>query len=167
MDKRTIGSHPGAITFRFSSMVILISAFVLYFFFYFDDSQKEIERASISQTKRIVDSSLTVIFASYAVKGKLDKLNDLNGGNPFTYMAEFQILPPSYRGVIEDNTGAELNPGWYYLSSQKQVVYVPRYLTENRYFSLYLDFDDVNGSGVFESQLDQFKNLKFIQISDH
>ena len=161
--KKTLGSHPGAINFRFSVMVILILAFIVYFFFYFEDAKKEIERASILQTKRIIDSSLAVVFATYAEKGKLDDLQELDGANPFVFMAKYKLVPPAYQGEIEHDMASDILPGWYYLRQRKMVVYVPRYLETKRYFEIVLRYTDSNQSGRFESAFDNFHNLQFIK----
>ena len=71
----TLGSHPGAIVFRLSIMIILIAILTSVFFSYLEDTEKELERSSIMQTKRVIDSSLAVVFASYAVGGRLYELH--------------------------------------------------------------------------------------------
>lgn len=165
MKARTLGSHPGGIRFRFSTMVILILVLILIFLNYFDDSGLEIERASMWQTKRIIDSSLTVVFATYAIKGKLDGLNQLDGGNPFVFLEEFGVQPASYQGVTtQEKLAAEVKRGgWYYLEDERKVVFVSRYSDEYFYFGMVLDFDDLNHSGVFEAGSDTFKRLAFVK----
>ena len=120
----TIGSHPGAILFRLTLMVILIAILIAVFMSYLEDTERELERASISQTKKIIDSSLAVVFSSYVVRRRLDELNDLDGGNPFVFLREFGILPPGYRGVIQSLPDAEQDPGWYYIEPRRMVVYL-------------------------------------------
>jgi hypothetical protein len=82
----TIGSHPGAIVFRLGIMIILIAIMMAVFFSYLDDTERELERVSVLQTKKIIDSSLVVVFATYAVNNRLGELNDLDGGNPFVFL---------------------------------------------------------------------------------
>lgn len=159
----TLGSHPGAILFRFSVMIIIIAILAVIFFRYTDGTQKALERQSILQTKRIIDSSLTVVFASYAVKGRLDQLNQLEGSNPFVFLEEYSLLPAAYRGEIAQENLAELKPGWYYSRSSGAVVYIPRFLDGVDWYSLVLNYDDVNQSGSFEAGQDLFRNLQFIK----
>jgi len=159
----TIGSHPGAILFRLSIMIIVIAILAVIFFRYTEGTQKELERQSILQTRRIIDSSLAVVFASYAVKGRLDELSQLDGANPFVFMQEFNLLPTSYRGEIASENLADLKPGWYYNRAGGDVVYVPRFLSDREWYSLALNYDDDNQSGRFEVESDRFRNLQFVR----
>ncbi len=159
----TIGSHPGAILFRLSIMIIVIAILVVIFFRYTDATQKELERQSIMQTKRIIDSSLAVVFASYAVKGRLNELNQVEGANPFTFLEQYSLLPAAYRGEIGHESLADLKPGWYYRRRTGNVIYMPRFLLDAEWYSLVLSYDDSNQSGRFESDHDRFKNLQFIK----
>lgn len=165
MKTRTLGSHPGAIRFRFSIMVVLILILLIFFLNYVDDSGLEIERASMWQTKRTIDSSLTVVFATYAINRKLDGLNQLYGGNPFVFLEEYEMKPANYRGITTRATlAAETKRGgWYYLEDDREVVFVSRYSDEHHYFGLVLDFDDLNHSGAFEAGNDTFKRLAFVK----
>jgi hypothetical protein len=162
----TIGSHPGAIIFRLCVMVLLILILVIVFFSYLDGTQKSVERSSIQQTKRIIDSSLAVVFATYAVKGRLNDLNEINGGNPFVFLAEYQMVPPAYQGVMDQDIDVDTAPGWYYLKHRKRVVYKAHYLESDSYFAIILAYEDRNNSGIFESQNDNFKNLRFIKTAE-
>ena len=160
---KTLGSHPGAILFRLSLMVIIIAILITIFFRYVDHTRIELERQSIQQTKRIIDSSLAVVFASYAVRGRLDDLQQIAGGNPFEFLREYKLLPAAYRGEISAAGSAELVPGWYYARSTGEVHYVPRYLQMSERFEVVLNFDDANQSGRFEAASDHFRNLQFIK----
>ncbi|MDH3220050.1 MAG: hypothetical protein OEO19_11020 [Gammaproteobacteria bacterium] len=158
----TIGSHPGAILFRLSTMIILIAILMVVFFSYIEDTERALERASIAQTKRIIDSSLAVVFSSYAVSGRLDDLNDLAGGNPFVFLREFGLLPPGYVGAIDRDPAADLAPGWYYLRHRRQVFYKSGFSDADSYYAVVLNYQDVNQSGFFESSIDRFRNLQFV-----
>ena len=160
---KTLGSHPGAILFRLSIMLIIIAILVVAFFRYVDDAQVALERESILQTKRIIDSSLAVAFASFAVDGRLDELNRLDGGNPFVFLEQYQMLPAGYRGEIDYLALAELDPGWYYVRASGDVVYLPRFQADTEYFRLVLLYDDKNVSGAFEAGIDVFRQLQFIK----
>ncbi len=161
---KTIGAPPGAILFRLSLMIIIVAILVIIFFRYVDDTQVELERQSILQTKRIIDSSLAVAFAGYAVKGRLDDLNQLDGGNPFLILEQFELLPPAYHGEFEGDFAADQEPGWYYLKQRRQVVYKSRFAGGDHYYSLRLDYEDINRSGSFESGHDRFNRLQFVRI---
>ena len=52
----TLGSHPGAILFRFGMLAIIIVILIGVFLSYVEEAQKTVERASILQTKRILKS---------------------------------------------------------------------------------------------------------------
>ncbi len=160
---KTISAPPGAAIFRLSLMIIIVAILVVIFFRYVDDSQLELERRSIIQTKTIIDSALAVAFASYAVKGRLDQLNDLDGGNPFVFLDEYEILPAAYRGEIDGVATAGLEPGWYYARASGDVIYVPRFLDRVELFRLVLNYEDLDGSGAFEAARDRFQNLQFIK----
>ncbi len=160
----TIGSHPGAILFRLSIMVILIAILMVIFFDYFEDSQRAIERQSMTQTRKIIDSGLAVMFASYAVNHRLPELERLDGGNPFEFLQEFDLLPPGYRGEIEVDLGAAPDPGWYYLKHRKLVGYKTFYLDSDVYYAVLLDYDDGDGNGHFDPDRDRLKSLRFVEV---
>ena len=160
----TIGSHPGAILFRLALMIILIGILIAVFLTYVDETERNLEQASIRQTKKIIDSSLAIVFSSYAINGRLNELNDLDGGNPFDFLQEFGIAPPGYRGVIHSQAGKDLDPGWYYLQRPRRVLYRSYFLGSDIYFAVRLDYRDVNQSGRFEQAVDRFNNLYFVEI---
>lgn len=160
----TIGSHPGAILFRLSLMIILIAIIMMVFFSYLEDTEKELERVSILQTKKVIDSSLAVVFANLAVKGRLKQLNDIDGGNPFVFLREYQLLPTNYQGEIEQDLSDDLSPGWYYLKHRETVAYKSMFTNADWYFKIVLTFDDKNQSGKFESASDRFQSLQFVKI---
>ena len=60
---RYIGSHPGAYSFRFLMIVILVTTLIVFFFDYTGDLAVTTEEASIQQTINIINSSLAVVFA--------------------------------------------------------------------------------------------------------
>lgn len=158
----TIGSHPGAILFRLGIMIILIAILVSVFFSYMEDAEREIERSSILQTKRIIDSSLAIVFANYAVKGRLSDLNRLDGGNPFVILEEYQLLPANYRGELDSELENDQTPGWYYLRQRKHAVYKSRFAGADRYYAIVLHYQDVDQSGRFEAEHDKFGSLQFV-----
>lgn len=162
---KTIGSHPGAILFRLGVMVIIILILIIVFLDYFDDTRLEVERASILQTKKIIDSSLAVVFATHAVNGRLDDLNELDGANPFEFLAEYRLVPPGYQGVIEQELSADLEPGWYYLRHRNRVAYKARFLDRDSYFRIVLTYDDLDQSGRFEARSDKFRSLQFVRVA--
>ncbi|MFV2033210.1 MAG: hypothetical protein ACC663_12000, partial [Gammaproteobacteria bacterium] len=120
---RYIGSHPGAYTFRLIMIVIIVSTLIVAFFRYTDRISIETEKASIQQTVNIINSSLAVVFATYAVKGELDRLNELNGGNPFINLAEYNLTPANYQGELRAENLNDLAPGWYYDGLDRKVIY--------------------------------------------
>jgi hypothetical protein len=162
----TIGSHPGAIIFRLAVMLVLILILIMVFLSYVEDAQQGMERSSIQQTKRIIDSSLAVVFATYAVNGQLNDLNELNGGNPFVFLSEYEIVPPAYQGVINTDLTKETSPGWYYLEHRRLVAYRARYIETDSYFAIVLNYADKNNSGKFEAGSDLFKNLQFVKKAE-
>jgi hypothetical protein len=163
---KTIGSHPGANLFRLSIMCILIAIMMMVFFSYVEDAEKEFERISILQTKKIIDSSLTIVFASYAINSRLHELNDLNGANPFVFLKQYEMLPPAYVGELDHDLSADQAPGWYYLSHRRMVVYKPLFNEFDSYFSILLNYQDNNQSGSFEPAGDRFQSLRFVKIAD-
>ena len=97
----TLSSHPGAILFRFGMLAIIIVILIGVFLSYVEEAQKTVERASILQTKRIIDSALAVAFSTYAVRGNLSDLNELNGGNPFQRKSKSVISPSFLKSNVE------------------------------------------------------------------
>ena len=160
----TLASVPGALLFRTLMSLLLILILIVVFFSYIDDTQREFERSSIAQTKRVIDSALAVAFASYAVESRLDELGELDGGNPFLLLQNYKMLPAAYRGEIEQDLGPDLAGGWYYLKHRRLVVYKSSHLDTDRYFSVRPNFDDRDGDGRFDSATDGFHNLQFQQL---
>ncbi|MEE8366264.1 MAG: hypothetical protein V3R76_10785 [Gammaproteobacteria bacterium] len=158
---RYISSYPGAYTFRLIMIVIIMSTLIVLFFNYTDRISIATEKASIQQTKNIINSSLAVVFATYAVKGELERLNELDGGNPFVHMAEYNMVPANYQGVIRARNLDDLAPGWYYDESSEKVIYKTYYDDQVYYFSQVLDYRDVNESGRYEPDIDVYRMLNF------
>lgn len=161
----SLGSHPGAILFRLSIMIILIVIMMVVFFSYLDATEKKLEQTSVLQTRKIIDSALAVVFATYAVKGRLSELNDLDGGNPFVLLEEYGILAPGYQGAIDNDLRDDQAPGWYYLSHRGHVAYNSRFVETDSYFALVLNYADLDESGRFEPDTDNFQNLQFVKIT--
>ena len=162
----TLGSHPGAILFRFSVMMIIILIMIVVFFRYIDESRKGFEAASILRTKQVIDSSLTVVFAKAAIKRQLNELAQVDGGNPFEYMQRYEIAHPAYLGELNRDLLVDDTPGWYYLSHRGKVVYKVRYLERDHYYQVVLNFDDLNQTGRYESNGDLFRGLRFVKIAE-
>lgn len=158
---RSIGFPPGSNNFRLLMIVVIVGALWLFFFDYTNQISVKTERASVQQTKNIINSTLSVVFATYAVKGELDRLSELVGANPFEQLAAYNVITANYLGQIslEDLDGVD--PGWYYDRLNREVIYKPFYDDQIYYFSMILDYIDVNGSGQFESATDDYRRLYF------
>lgn len=161
---KSIGFPPGSNKFRMLMIVVIVAALWVLFLDYTDRIAVETEKASIQQTKNIINSSLAVVFASYAVKGELDRIDELNNGNPFVHMAEYNLLPNSFRGVVELTDIDNLEPGWYFDIVSRKVFYKAFYSNRVYYFAQVLKFRDVNGSGHFEAAIDEYQRLYFKQL---
>lgn len=161
---RSIGFPPGSDNFRFLLIVIIVVALIVLFFDYTDKLAIATEKISIQQTKNIINSSLAVVFASYAMNGELDRLNELNGGNPFVYMADYNLVPGSYVGEVELGDIGDFKSGWYFDILSRKVIYKAFYSDKIYYFALVLKFRDLNGSGRFESAWDEYQRLYFEQL---
>ena len=127
---KTLGSHPGAINFRLSAMVILILLFIYVFLHYTDEAEQAIELQSVEQTRRVIDSALFIVFATYATEGRLDQLADLEGGNPFEFLKEYLAHSIPYRGEIESHEMSGAESGWTLrfsvgIRTMQKVVTVP------------------------------------------
>ncbi len=145
-------------------MMILIAIMFVVFFFHIGDTEKQIERASVLQTKRIIDSALAVVFSTYAVRRQLDDLNALDGGNPFVFLEEYSMLPAAYVGEIEHDSVSDIEPGWYYLSHRGMVLHKSFFDDSDAYFRVKLSYQDNNQSGSFEAAADKFNSLQFVKI---
>ncbi len=159
---KTIGSHPGAIAFRLSAMVILIMAFLAIFLHYAGEAERTIELQSIQQTQRLVDSALVVAFATHATEGRLGELAALDGADPFVALADYFQHNINYRGRLAGDP-AKLAPGWYYRESSGDLVYLPVHLGQPAYFRLTLLYDDLDGDGRFDFATDRFRALKMLE----
>ncbi|MFA9418564.1 MAG: hypothetical protein ACERLB_00300, partial [Gammaproteobacteria bacterium] len=72
---KQIGTPPGALKFRLTTIVILVLIFMLAFLNYTNGISASFEKVSIQQTKNIINSTLAVVFSTYTVKGELGYLN--------------------------------------------------------------------------------------------
>ena len=163
---KTIGSHPGAIMFRMTIMVILIAIIIVVFFDYIERARAGLEQSAIQQTRRVIDSSLVLIFSSYAVSGQMQRLDEIDGGNPFELMREFDIYVPEYRGELGHDLTTEQRSGWYYLYKRGLVVYKAHFMKSDSYFRIRLGYLDRNGSGTFDYGIDKFENLAFVKVTE-
>ena len=161
----TLGSHPGAILFRLGVMIILIAIMMVIFFSYVDDTERQLERTSVLQTRKVIDSALLVVFATYAARNRLHELNDLDGGNPFVFLEEYQILPPAYVGESDRDLSADEESGWYYLTHRRQVAYHSKFNDLDRYFRIVLNYQDNDKSGSFEPANDNYESLQFVEVA--
>lgn len=161
---KQISVPPGALKFRLVMTIILVIILILVFFNYTNRISIAIEKTSIQQTKNIINSTLMVVFAGYAVKGELESLNELNGGDPFEYLETYSQLPATYRGDIGVDKSKNSKPGWYYDGEKGVVIYKPLYDDKDYYFRIELDYRDVDGSGRFEPAIDQYRRLNFRQL---
>ena len=162
---KQISVPPGALKFRLVMTVILVIILILVFFNYTNRISVALEKTSIRQTKNIINSTLMVVFAGYAVKGELERLNELNGANPFEYLEKYSLLPATYRGDMGvDQSGDDSKPGWYYDGLNGLAIYKPLYDGKDYYFRIDLDYRDVDGSGRFEPEIDEYQRLNFRQL---
>ena len=144
--------------------VILVIIFMLVFFNYTNRISIAIEKTSIQQTKNIINSTLMVVFASYAVKSELESLNELIGSNPFEYLEKYSLIPATYRGDMGVDQSGDSSPGWYYDGAKGVAIYKSFYDDKDYYFRIELDYRDVDGSGRFEPAIDQYRRLNFRQL---
>ena len=160
---KTIGSHPGAINFRLTLMVMLILLFILVFLHYVGKAEQSIERQSLLQTQRVINSALAVVFATYASEGRLGELAALEGANPFELVRRYQLIPSSYQGETESFDLARMASGWHYLKPVGDVIYLPFHGADPSFFRLSLSFEDRDGDGRFEPRQDRFLALRLMQ----
>ncbi len=144
--------------------VILVIIFMLVFFNYTNRISVTLEKTSIRQTKNIINSTLMVVFASYAVKDELESLNELIGSNPFRYLETYSQLPATYRGDVGVDKSGDKTWGWYYDGANGLAIYKPLYDDKDYYFRIELDYRDVDESGRFEPEIDEYQRLSFRRI---
>jgi hypothetical protein len=161
---KQISVPPGALKFRLVMTVILVIILMLVFFNYTNRISVKLEKTSIQQTKNIINSTLMVVFAGYAVKGELESLNELIGSNPFRYLETYSQLPATYRGDVGIDQSEDRTPGWYYDGVNGLAIYKPFHDDRDYYFRIELDYSDVDGSGRFEPTVDQYRRLSFRQL---
>ena len=144
--------------------VTLVIVFMLVFFNYTNRISVTLEKTSIQQTKNIINSTLMVVFAGYVVKGELESLNELIGSNPFKYLETYGLLPATYRGDTGVDKSKISTPGWYYDGANGLALYKAFYDEKVYYFAIELDYRDVDGSGQFEPEIDEYRRLSFRQL---
>jgi hypothetical protein len=104
------------------------------------------------------------VFASYTVKGEQHRLNELNGANPFEYLEKYSAVPATYRGEIDVDDLKDSVPGWYYDGAKGLALYKTFYDDQVYYFTIVLDYRDIDGSGRFEPEIDEYRRLSFKQL---
>jgi hypothetical protein len=161
---REIGTPPGALKFRLVAIIILVVIFMLAFLNYTNGISASFEKTSVQQTKNIINSTLAVVFATYTVKGELERLNDVGGGNPFDYLEKYSVVPTTYQGEVGVDNLMSSGPGWYYDRANGLALYKPFYDNQVYYFTIVLDYRDVDDSGRFEPGIDEYRRLSFRQI---
>jgi len=162
---KQIGTPPGALKFRLVAIVILVVVLMLAFLNYTNGISIATEQTSIQQTKNIINSTLVVVFATYTVKGELERLNAVNGGNPFEYLERYSKVPATYRGEIDGDNLEDSVPGWYYDGANGWALYKTIYDDQVYYFTIVLDYRDVDNSGRFETGIDEYRRLSLKQLS--
>jgi len=160
---KQIGTPPGALKFRLVAIIILVVIFMLAFLNYTNGISASFEKTSIRQTKNIINSTLVVVFANYTVRGELERLNEVNGGNPFEYLEKYSAVPATYRGEIGVDDLNDSVPGWYYDRANGLALYKSLYDDKFYYFAIELDYKDVDGSGRFDPGIDEYQRLSFRQ----
>ncbi len=161
---KQIGVPPGAFSFRLVLIVILVTIFMLVFLSYANGISIAIEKTSIQQTKNIINSTLAIVFANYTVKGEQERLNELNGSNPFEHLEKYGAVPATYRGEIDADNLKDSEPGWYYDGHNGLALYKAFYDDRVYYFTIVLDYRDIDGSGRFEPGIDEYQRLSFRQL---
>lgn len=154
----------GALYFRWTVMVTLIAVFYLVFLSYSDKISIDVEKASIQQTKNSINSTLTLLFAKYAVAGELFRLSQLDGSDPFKLLNEHGILPATYQGKIKGENLNDRAAGWYYDEVGGHAIYKSFYDSTLYRFKIALSYRDVNKSGLYEADTDEYLRLEFIQL---
>jgi hypothetical protein len=161
---KQISTPPGALKFRLVAIIILVTIFMMAFLNYTNGISVATEKTSIQQTKNIINSTLYVVFATYTVKGELGLLNEVNGGNPFEYLEKYSAVPATYQGEIGVDNLKPSGSGWYYDRMNGQALYKAFYDDQVYYFMIVLEYRDIDKSGQFEPEVDEFRFLRFKQL---
>jgi hypothetical protein len=161
---KKIGTPPGALKFRLVAIIILVIIFMMAFLNYTNGISASLEKTSVQQTKNIINSTLAVVFAIYTVEGELEGLNEVNGGNPFEYLEKYGVVPTTYQGEIAVDNPKASGPGWYYDGAKGIALYKSLYDDEFYFFAIELDYKDVDGSGRFEPEIDEYQRLSLKQL---
>lgn len=140
-------------------MVILIALFIVVFLYYLDGAEKELERRSVQQTNRIINSSMMIVFSKLAIRGELNRLNDYVGANPFEFMQDFNLVPPAYQGVVQSKSLTGDRVGWFYVEEEKIVVYKGIFEENILRYTLTLSFKDIDRNGKFDQGKDSVSRL--------
>ena len=159
-----ISVPPGAFKFRLAIIVVLVLILMLVFMNYTNRIAIVTEKTSIQQTKNIINSTLLVVFANYTINGKLDRLNEVSGSNPFDYLSQYNLVPATYQGETDADRLEDSVPGWYYDRVKELAIYKPYHSDKISYFTIVLEYRDINESGRFEAEFDQYRRLMFKQL---
>ena len=159
---KTISSTPGALTFRTVSSVTLILIFIAVFFYTISGLNQR--TAKIARASVIDEINIALAFHLYqaAINGTLDELPDIHLQNPFVVLSGINYtVPESYKGEVTEKQQLT-DSGWYFDVKQNALFFGD---AANLYESYQLQFiyEDLNGSGVFESASDRIKQLGMVQ----
>ena len=132
---------------------------------YLERAHAVLEEQSVQQQKRVIDSVLVVMFATYAVDGRLQQLAELDGGNPFEWLKKYDLSATQYRGVFNAAQPGDSN-GWFYDSDAGQIFYRSLYLEYQPRYEVKVGYQDVNQNGRLDPGIDNLNTLYLAAASD-
>ncbi len=160
---KDISSPPGAYRFRSFFVIIFISICLLIFFHYTEKWDNGFEEVSVQRVITNINSALAITTYQYIIEGRADKLNELDGQNPFKFLAMHGNLPINYYGE-KSIENSNVVGGWYFDLDSGRTHYRYNHKETDRKFLLKLFYDDVNLNNRFEKTIDRNYYLKLQEL---
>jgi hypothetical protein len=159
---KSISSTPGASLFRTVGFIILVSIFIVVFLNTISGFNQRAEK--IARDTVIDEINIALAFRLYqsVIDGTLDELPSIHLQNPFVVLSGSNYtVPVSYKGEVAERQPLS-ESGWYF-DVKHGVIFFGDATNVYEGYQLQFSYQDLNGSGVFESASDQIKQLVMIR----
>lgn len=155
------------------------------------------ERSMVFRTVNNINSALNYRASSLVMRSQWDAFNKLLEMNPFEDMRskvsiekidgyedsiylllanETVTAPLNYGGVVDETMLYFEKSKWYFNKNTKKLIYTIKNTEffdsdlngQSRIlFKIHLEYNDNDGNGIFDSELDEFKNIKLRSVNDY
>ena len=158
---------PGVLLLRSLLVVILVSILVAVFLDRTADLSRQVQETARRQVIAQLNSALALRLLEAASRGRLDELAEMDRANPFDILSrDGRHAPPAdYRGEWA-GPGLPSQPGWYFDLKRRDIAWFDGRNWLPQRWQLRLSYEDRNGDGRFEPDVDDLKGLGMKKAAD-